>query len=340
MANILITGITGFIGAHLANHLSQNLNNKIFGLARSIKDESTFNALGLKERKNINIIFGNVNLHTDIEEIIATYDIDQIFHLASQPIVQIAAKSPISTYTTNVMGTLNVLECMRTMSKQMGKDIPTFVMSSDKAYGICDKLPYTEDTCLNGSDIYSSSKVCEDIISRAYAFNYDLPIVVARPCNNFGRFDFHHSRLVPTLVDTYINPKGNKTLILNKGSYNYIREYIYVKDTVRALESLIDKDNIDKTKGQAFNISPGERERYTTEEFVNKFIDIATQYYSIPKVEIQFKEKPNTFKEIPEQYLNSSKIRQTTEWKPEYSLESGLKDTIEGYEKWFNRQNR
>lgn len=333
MTNILITGITGFIGAHLADNLSRNPNNRICGIARSIKEESTFNALNLQDRKNVHIIFGNVNSYPDIEESIATYDIDKIYHLASQPIVQIAAKAPVSTYTTNIFGTMNILEAIRIMPQQMEKDISTLIMSSDKAYGSSNILPYTEDLPLNGSDIYSSSKSCEDIVSRAYAYNYDLPIVVARPCNTYGECDFHWSRLVPTLAKTYLSLDNRDPLILNKGSYHHIREYMYVKDTAIALESLL--DNINNTKGLAFNVSPDSK--YTTEEFVNKFISIVKRYYTISDIQIQFKEKAKTFKEIESQYLDGSKIRHITGWKPKFNLESGLKCTIDGYKKWFGR---
>lgn len=333
MTNILVTGATGFIAGHLIDHLSQNSINKIYGLSRSIKEESTFNALELTQRHNVNLIFGNVNFYPDIEDIITKYDIGTIYHLASQPIVQIAANAPVPTYTTNILGTMNVLETTRIMSQQMDKDISVLVMSSDKAYGNSEKLPYTEETCLNGSDIYSSSKACEDIIARAYAYNYDMNITVARPCNNYAEDDFNWSRLVPTLAKTFLSTESKKSLILNKGSYHYIREYLYAKDTARALEYLI--NNIDNTRCNAYNISS--EIRYTTEEFVNKFIDIADKYCSTSDVSIQFKEKAKTFKEIPKQYLDSSKIRNMTGWKPEYSLESGLKKTIEGYYKWFNR---
>lgn len=331
MSNILITGITGFIGAHLADHLSQNSENKICGISRSIKEESTFNSLDLAQKNNISVVFGNVNSYPDIEEVIATYDIDMIYHLASQPIVQIAAKAPISTYTTNILGTINILEATRIMHQQMEKNISTLIMSSDKAYGQSHILPYTEDLPLNGSDIYSSSKSCEDIISRAYAYNYDLPIVVARPCNTFGECDFHWSRLIPSLVNAFLE---QKELILNKGSYHYIREFAYVRDTVSALELLL--ENINKIKGDAFNISS--EEKYTTEEVVNKFVDICQTKFDIKKVHISFKEKGKTFKEIENQYLDISKMKKITGWEHRYSLEDGLLCTIDGYKKWFDRK--
>ena len=111
MTNILITGITGFIGSHLAQSLSKN--NTVYGIHRSIKHESVFDALNLNKNKNINLINGDVNNREFIEEMIYQYNIDQIYHLAAKVIVKDAAKSPTSTIYTNAFGTLNILECLR-----------------------------------------------------------------------------------------------------------------------------------------------------------------------------------------------------------------------------------
>ena len=337
MNNILVTGATGFIGSHLVNHLSNNPDNKIYGLARSIKQESTFKALKLSDKRNVNLIFGNVNSYPDIEEIIATFDIDTVYHLASQPIVQIAAKAPVSTYSINVMGTINILEATRVLSQQTDKKISIMIMSSDKSYGNSNVLPYCEDTTLlNGSDIYSSSKAAEDIIARSYAYNYDMNVTVARPANTYG-LDFHWTRLIPTIAKTCFSNcnndrndnndiDNNRELILNKGSYHYVREFNYVKDTVLALETLV--DNIDKTKGQAYNVGSGTI--LTTEQLVDKFLDIADT-----QIKLKFKEKSSIFKEIENQYLDCTKIRQLG-WKPQYTIEQGLEETIDDYKNWFD----
>lgn len=326
MVNIFITGITGFIGSHLAQHLSKDKNNVIYGLHRSIKHESVFSALNLDKLSNINLIYGDVNNFNIVNEAIVQYDIDNIYHLAAKVIVQDAAKIPIQTINTNVNGTLNILESVRLIKNSLNKYIPTFIMSTDKAYGISDKLPYTENFVLNGLDIYSASKACEDILSRAYAYNYDLQIVVGRPVNTYG-LDFNWTRLIPSLAKSCFDYNEiNKPLILNEGSYHYLREYNYVDDTVVALELLI--ENIEKTKGQAYNISYGFV--YTTEEIVNKFLSLVDC-----NKKIEFKKKESTFKEIPDQYLDSSKITVDTDWLPRYPLEDGLQETVKKYKKWF-----
>jgi CDP-glucose 4,6-dehydratase len=336
MTNILITGATGFIGSHLAHHLAKDKNNIIYGLTRSIKHESVFNALSLDSVSNINLICGSVNdcheyvnNYNIIEEILYKHDIDQVYHLAAQAIVQTASKCPVPTITTNVFGTLNVLEPIRSVIYTMDKEIPTFVMSTDKSYGISENLPYTEDLPLNGLDIYSASKACEDILARSYAYNYNLPIVVGRPANTYG-LDFNWTRLIPSLAKSclYCKEKDNP-IILNKGSYHYIREYNYVEDTVSAIELLM--KNIDKTKGEAYNISSGHK--HTTEEIVKYFLEMC----HCNKI-IEFKKKDIVFKEIPEQYLDSSKLINATGWKPKYNIYYGLGKTCANYKKWFDKE--
>ena len=332
--NILITGITGFIGSHLAHYLAQEPNNVIYGMFRSMKDESAFKALKLDECKNINTILSNVNIISDIEDIVIQYDINEIYHLAAKVIVKEAAMEPIVTYITNDLGTLNILEVVRSVKIMYDIDIPTLIMSSDKAYGSHDteNLPYTEDLSLNGLDVYSSSKAIEDIMARAYAYNYNLPITVARPCNCYGEFDFHSSRLIPSLAEACFAPLNRSdTLTLNKGSYHYIREYIYVKDLVKALILMI--ENIDKTKGEAFNISS--TYAHTTEQIVDMFLDLAGCKEDIM---INFIEKESTFKEIEKQYLDGTKLSNVTDWKPEYDMSKGFGNTISAYEKWYIEQ--
>ncbi len=332
--NILITGITGFIGSHLAQHLSNNKDNNIYGLYRSVKHESVFNALKLQERKNINLILGNIMLYPDLEELLVQYNIDTIYHLAAKVIVKDSAKSPTTTYLTNINGTINILEVVRNLSNQYNKPINVYVMSSDKAYGT-NKIPYKEKWSLNGIDIYSSSKACEDIIARAYAYNYDLPIVVGRPCNCYG-LDFNWSRLIPTLARACLSHNRDykeKPIQLNKGSYHYLREYIYVEDLVRIMELLI--QNIDKTKGEAYNITSStdiNKNIFNTEYIVKLFFDICNI-----KKEINFMEKESTFKEIENQYLDKTKLVNILGDKlcSQYTVREGMKKTINLYKEWF-----
>lgn len=324
MTNILVTGITGFVGAHLTSYLSENEQNNIYGIYRSVKHESTFNALNLQERKNVNLILGDICSYTKMEEIISDYEIDQVYHLAAQAIVKSASISPVPTYITNIFGTISILEAIRIMSIQQYKQIPTLVMSSDKAYGTSSILPYKEELPLNGLDIYSSSKACEDIIARAYSYNFNLPITVIRSCNIFGEYDFNWTRVIPQFIKAYID---NKKITIYKNTSGQLREYIYVKDLVRALELLI--KNIDKTKGTAFNITS--EELYNVDQILEIFKDI-TKFTNI-----EYIEKAKGFKEIESQYLDCAKLKDMTMWQKEYSFKDSLMHTIKYYEDWFKK---
>ncbi len=322
--NILITGITGFVGAHLADYLSKQ-SNTIYGLYRSKRYESTFEALGLSHYKNINLILGNIGSYPEMEEIVIDNDIDQVYHLAAQAIVKSASLSPISTYQTNILGTINLLESIRLGSDRLKKDIPTLVMSSDKAYGTSPILPYKEEFPLNGLDIYSSSKACEDIIARAYAYNYNLPIVVIRSCNIFGEYDFNWSRVIPQFIKAYLD---SKKITIYKNTSGQLREYIYIKDLIRALTLLISSDNISKTKGEAFNI--------TSEELynVNQILEVFKEFTGFNNIE--YVDSKKNFKEIENQYLDCTKLKNTTGWKKEYNFIDAFRHTIKCYENWHN----
>lgn len=326
MSNILVTGALGFIGSHMIKHLAKNKSNHIYGLQRTFKHESTYEIL---KKFNITLIVGDINNKILIEEILNQYNIDKIYHFAAKAIVQDSVKSPLSTSNTNILGTLNLLESIRSMKIFNDKDIPTFIMSTDKSYGISENLPYKEDYPLNGLDIYSASKACVDILARSYAYNYNLPIVVARPSNTYG-FDFNWSRIIPSLAKSCLSKnEKDKPLILNEGSYKHLREYNYVDDVILAIELLL--DNINKTKGESYNIGCGYM--HTTEEIVEIFLKMTNN----KNKKIEFRKKQNIFKEIPEQYLDVSKLISVIKWKPKYKLYDGLEKTINEYKEWFDK---
>lgn len=308
MNNILITGGTGFVGSHLANYLSKNNDNKILVLCRSLRKESTFKSLELDKKKNIDLIVSNIgdSYVFELHRILLRFNIDTIYHLAAETIVSNAAKSPVDTYRTNVLGTVNLLEAVR---KVENKKISVLVMSSDKAYG-SGELPYEENQVLNGLDIYSSSKVCEDVIARTYANEYGMNVVVARPCNIIGEYDTNSSRIIPQFVKVY--KEGGK-LVINKTTSGQVREYIYVEDLVKALTLLV--ENIDKTRGQAYNISSGDV--YSVDEILEIFKKIT----GFSNIEYVIKEKG--FKEIKAQYLDCSKLKELG-WEKEYEFEDVL----------------
>lgn len=316
--NVLITGINGFVASHLAKNLIGKGSN-VFGL---IKNTSVYDVLNLKEK--ISITFGDVTDYQTIRSIINKKEINVVFHLAAVSTVRICSRDPLVAFKTNVEGTWNILEACRGV-----KTIESIVIAStDKCYGIPERLPYKESDNLNGLASYDATKVCADIIARSYSYNYDMPVIVTRGCNIYGPGDFNLSRIIPNTIRRMIS---GKPAILWKDSAEMVREFIYIDDVVNAYLILAEKAEI--KKGNAYNVGTGDY--ISILSFVKKLYTY-TEY----KPEVEIKERESEFKEIPEQYLDSTKIKKDFNWIPLISLEEGLKRTIEWYLNFFKEKEK
>jgi len=302
LENVLITGITGFVGANLAKKLQDKYN--VVGIVR---DQLPICPLTLLEVENVTLVRGDINDFRLVQRVITDYDIDTIFHLAAQSIVRRAAKSVIPTFETNVIGTLNILEACR----DSAVDVILFA-STDKVYG--ERLNAKETDPLNPKEIYGASKAAADIIARVYAKNFDMNIIVTRACNIYGPGDIN-PRIIPNTIRACL--KGHNPIIY-KGMTSK-REYIYIDDVVRAYMFLA--ENI-KGKGEVFNVGSGEvkDQEEVVFEILNHFPHLDANYVDITVEHM----------EIGEQSLNFDKIRKLG-WKPKVDFEDGIEKTVE----WF-----
>ncbi|MDP2741770.1 MAG: GDP-mannose 4,6-dehydratase, partial [bacterium] len=192
---IIVTGGAGFIGSNLVNDLI-NIGNKVVvidnlssGRKENIHPKAKFYKADVRD-KEIYDIFKKENPKV-------------VFHLAAQPLVDEAYKNPFSAIETNVMGTVNVLEACR----KLGNLESIVVVSSDKAYGKAEKLPYKEDSPLRGDHPYDASKSAADLIAKTYFTTYGLPIVITRFSNVFGPGDLNFSRIIPGILEAIIKNK-------------------------------------------------------------------------------------------------------------------------------------
>lgn len=303
--NILITGMAGFIGSNLASRLISEGNN-VVGIVRSRKPLCSLNLLGLEGK--VNIVFGDVTDRRLIERTIADYQVDAIFHLAAEAIVAHAQRAPLQAIETNIIGPATVFEAARVCG-----GVKSIVhQSSDHVYGD-NKLPFTEDLAFLANTPYDASKAAGDIIARMYAHTYNLPIIVARPANNYGCGDTHR-RIIPNIIRDCI--AGKPPVIFSKDDK---REYIFVEDTVEAL--LLLAKNAENYKGYAFNVGTGDTKN--NGEVVTEILKL------FPGLEPVYVE-PTDLKEIAKQYIDSSKIM-CLGWKPKISFEEGIKRTV----KWW-----
>ena len=315
--NVFVTGCTGLLGSWLTKALVDRGAN-VVGLVRD--NVSRANFFRLKLNKYINAVRGEVENYFLLERIINEYEIDTVFHLAAQTIVTIANRNPISTFKTNIEGTWNLLEaCRRSLTIKR-----IIVASSDKAYGEHEILPYTESAPLKGSHPYDVSKSCADLIAFTYYHTYKLPVCVTRCGNFYGGGDLNFNRIVPgTIRSVFFN---ERPVIRSDGKF--IRDYVYILDAVEAYLFLAEKMDELSIHGKAFNFS--NEIQLTVLELTNLILKLMGREDLRPII------LNETKGEIKHQYLSAEKARKVLGWKPKYSIEEGLKETIQWYREFFD----
>ena len=188
-----VTGATGLVGGWLVRRLLEH-GAQVVCLVRDWVPQSELVRARLIDR--VQVVRGDVCDQTLLERALGEYEIDTVFHLAAQTIVGIANRNPVSTFQTNVQGTWALLEACR--RSPVAKQI--VLASSDKAYGAHDKLPYDEETSLQGRHPYDASKACADIIAQTYANTFGLPVAITRCGNFYGGGDLNWNRIVPGTI--------------------------------------------------------------------------------------------------------------------------------------------
>lgn len=309
--NVLITGFEGFLGSNLTRALG-SLNAKIYGLDIKVGRKEIL--LTGADYSKITVIKGSVVNYKLVDRIIKKNNINVVFHLAAEAIVDKSYAIPLMAFSTNIEGTWNILEACRN-SKSIQAVI---IASSDKAYGAHKKLPYTEEASLIGRNPYDVSKSCADLIAYSYFHSYGLPVSITRCGNIYGPGDFNFSRIVPDAIRCALS--GRTLFIRSDGKFT--RDYIYVDDIVDGYITLAEKLQKLNLPGEAFNFS---------DENPLEVIGLVEKIYKIIRKVPDYKILNQAKYEIRDQYLASGKARKILSWKPKKSLEEGLKNTIEWY---------
>ena len=312
--NILVTGGYGTLGCHLVNFLSNDINNNIYLLDRNSKSKKL---LSLNIPRKIKIINGNFNKYKSLLSIIKNKKINIIFHLGAITQVINAYKSPIKTFRTNIIGTINILEAVR----KINKNIIIIYSSSDKAYGEMNKSHYTENSRLHGEFPYDVSKSSSDLICQTYSKTYGLKIGIIRSGNIYGPGDFNLDRLVPGLLVSIIKNKNIK--IRSNGRLR--RDYLYVDDVAKGYISLMKKMIKDSRKLFIYNL--GSRYNFNAIELVEKVYKILNIKKLKPVIQNKF-----TKIEIKNQKLNYKKASKELNWLPKTSFENGIQKSFS----WYN----
>jgi CDP-glucose 4,6-dehydratase len=317
VSRTLVTGAHGFVGSHLARALLER-GDAVRVLDRPAPREAD---VGGERRSGLELlgIGAEVELAEgdlrDAEAVGgAVAGCDSVFHLAAQTIVGVARRSPLETFEVNVRGAWNVFEACRAHMVER-----IVFASSDKAYGASPKLPYREDFPLRAAHPYDASKAAADTIARSYAHAYGLPLAVTRFANVYGGGDLNFSRLIPETVVAVL--EGRPPAIRSDGSPE--RDFLHVDDAVSAYLRIANALG-DGAVGEAFNA--GGDQPHSVREVV-ELIAMAAD----GAVEPDFQGAGNPDGEIDRQFVDSTKLRELTGWRPEVGLEDGLRRTLEWY---------
>lgn len=308
----LVTGATGLVGSWLVRELVR-AHAEVVCLVRDWVPDSESVRSGTLA--NVRVVRGDVRDQELMVRTVGEYEIDTVFHLAAQTVVGIANRDPGSTLDTNIRGTWQVIEACRRIPtvKQL------IVASSDKAYGDQPRLPSDEATPLDGHHPYDVSKVCADLVARSYALTYGVPVAVTRCGNFFGGGDLNWNRLVPGTIRAIL--RGNRPVIRSDG--HFVRDYLYVEDAVAAYMLLAERLAADPSlKGEAFNFSL--EVRLTVLRLVDLILKLTGS-------DLRPEVRNETLNEIREQSLSSEKARRILGWRPLFTMEEGLRNTITWY---------
>jgi CDP-glucose 4,6-dehydratase len=311
-----VSGATGLVGGWLVRRLV-DAKADVVCLERDWVPQTEFARAGLRDR--VKIVTGDVRDQRLLERVLGEYEVRTVLHLAAQTIVTIANRNPVSTLEANVAGTWSLLEaCRRSPLVEQ-----VVVASSDKAYGEQERLPYDEDSPLQGRHPYDVSKSCSDLISTAFATTYRLPVAITRCGNFYGGGDLNWSRIVPGTIRSVL--RGESPVIRSDGEY--VRDYFYVEDGAAAYMFLAEAlAGTPELAGEAFNFS--NEEQVTVIELVRQILELMGS-------DLEPEIRDEATNEIRNQYLSASKARRVLGWSPLFTLEEGMRGTINWYRAFF-----
>lgn len=307
----LITGITGFVGSHLAELLLSK-GYEVWGIARWRSDTRNLDQV----KSKLKLIEADLNDPHSFYNIIQDIKPDEIYHLAAQSFVPTSWVAPADTMKTNVIGTINLFEAVR----KAGINPKIQVACSSEEYGLVkpDEVPIKETSPLRPLSPYGVSKVAQDMLSFQYFQSYGLKVVVTRGFNHTGprRGDvFVCSNFAKQIVEI---EKGRKDAVIKVGNLEAKRDFTDVRDMVRGYYLALQKG----VPGERYNICSGKA--YSIKEVLDKLLELTDADI---KVEVD-KERMRP-SDVPILLGDNSKFSKQTGWKTEISFEKTLKDLLD-----------
>ncbi len=311
---VLVTGAAGFIASHLCEGLvKRGANVKAFVRYNSRNDWGKLEELPKDVLAEIEVVAGDIQDPFFVDGAVKGSDI--VFHLAACIHVAYSYHAPSLFVSTNVGGTLNVLEAVKRHS--ISKMVHT---STSETYGTAQYTPIDEKHPLHGQSPYSATKIGADKLAESYYCSFGVPVATVRPFNTFGPRQSLRA-VLPTIIGQIVS--GAKEIKL--GSLGPVRDWTFVKDTVNGFLCAATSD---KTVGETINI--GMNEGHTVQEALATIQSIIGS--SLPVVFEDERKRPDN-SEVFELICDNTKAKELMDWHPTYSFEQGLKETIDYFQK-------
>jgi len=311
---VLVTGADGFIGSHLVESLmDEGAEVRAFTYYNSFNTWGWLDTFPAEKLEKIEIFSGDIRDPNGVRK--SMEGIDIVFHLAALIAIPFSYHSPDSYVDTNIKGTLNVLQAARDLKTER-----ILVTSTSEVYGTAKYVPIDEDHPFQGQSPYSATKIGADRIAESFYRSFDLPVTIVRPFNTYGPRQSARA-VIPTIILQLLS--GQKNIKL--GSINPTRDFNYVKDTVAGFIAIAKED---RTIGEEINIAT--QDEISIGELADELIRQINLEAEIITDDVRLRPE----KSEVERLLGSKvKIQKLTDWKPQFSFEEGLKETIE----WFKK---
>lgn len=309
---VLVTGADGFIGSHLVERLiEEGCQVRAFVYYNSFNSWGWLDTFSKEQLSKIEIFAGDIRDPNGVRT--AMKDIEVVFHLAALIAIPFSYHSPDAYIDTNIKGTLNII--------QAAKDLGTsrvLVTSTSEIYGTAQFVPITEIHPKQPQSPYSASKIGADCIADSFYRSFNLPLTIVRPFNTFGPRQSARA-VIPTIITQLLN--GKKEIKL--GDITPTRDLVFVKDTVEGFLEIAKSEDL---IGHEINIAT--QSEISVGDLAQELINLINPNAIIISDEIRLRpEKSEVFR----LFGSNEKIQKMTNWKQHYSLQEGLKTTIE----WF-----
>ncbi|MFH1304832.1 MAG: GDP-mannose 4,6-dehydratase, partial [Candidatus Omnitrophota bacterium] len=313
----MITGITGFVGSHLADHILERRNGiKVLGLARWRSPDVNIRHLAGK----ITLCFGDLCDLPSLRAALAAHKPDIIFHLAAQSYVDFSFIAPVATLETNIIGTCNLLEAVKALKETDGYNPIVHVCSSSEVYGQVreEDIPITEETPLRPASPYAVSKVGEDMLAQQYWLSWGIRTIRTRMFTHTG----------PRRGEVFVVSNFAKQIaaieagaappVVKVGNLKSVRTFTDVRDAVRAYWLLV----TECPPGEVYNI--GGRETMTVGEMLERLLAMST------RADITVREDPARLRpsDVTLQVPSTAKFHAATGWEPEIEFDQTLRDSL------------